>query len=214
MSAPAGPPPAPPYRDPGYDRYDEPTYGGFDAGEPARPGMPGGGADRFATDVTSEMRLGDPGGPPPPPAPRAPEPPRPGFGGPPAISGPPPMAGPGTPPPGMGPRGVSGPPAPMGSPPEPGYGPPMGGAEGPHGELARLDQLRRSFQPRRFGSGYDRDQVDRLFDQVMAAVSGRGPVTVSEADLDPKRFDLVPGGYFEAEVEQALDEVRDILRRL
>jgi len=91
----------------------------------------------------------------------------------------------------------------------------MGGAdEAAHPELARLDQLRRGFQPRRFGSGYDRDQVDRLFDQVMAAVSGRGPIAVSDADLDPKRFDLVPGGYFEAEVERALDEVRDILRRL
>ncbi len=208
MTAPPGPP-APAYREPAYDRYDEPTYGGFEPREPARPGMLGSEDDRFAADMTSEMRLGDPGGPPPlPPSPRAPEPPRPSF------AGPPPPAGPGGPPPGLGPRGASGPP-PMGSPAGPGYGPGMGGSDEPvSGELARLDQLRRSFQPRRFGSGYDRDQVDRLFDQLMAAVSGRGPVTVSDVDLDPKRFDLVPGGYFEAEVEQALEEVRDILRRL
>src|SRR5690606_29255066 len=149
LPAPAAPPPAP-YREPGYDRYDEPTYGGFEPREPARPGMLGSEDDRFAADMTSEMRLGDPGGPPPlPPSPRAPEPPRPSF------AGPPPPAGPGGPPPGLGPRGASGPP-PMGSPAGPGYGPGMGGSDEPvSGELARLDQLRRSFQPRRFGSGYD-----------------------------------------------------------
>ena len=81
------------------------------------------------------------------------------------------------------------------------------------GELARLDQLRRSFQPRRFGSGYDRDQVDRLFDQLWRRCRGAARCR-QRVDLDPKRFDLVPGGYFEAEVEQALEEVRDILRRL
>jgi hypothetical protein len=73
--------------------------------------------------------------------------------------------------------------------------------------------MRRTFQPRRFGSGYDRAQVDRLFDELMAVVSGQGPMPVNDAELDPGRFDLVPGGYFEAEVEQALHEVRDILRR-
>ena len=36
---------------------------------------------------------------------------------------------------------------------------------------------------------------------------------VSEAELDPRQFSLVPGGYFEAEVDAALREVRDILLR-
>ena len=96
--------------------------------------------------------------------------------------------------------------------------PPMGGPGpgGPpqmSGEAARVDQLRRTFQLRRFGSGYDRAQVDRLFDDLVGALSARGPVQVSDADLDPGQFALVPGGYFEAEVEAALKEVRDILIR-
>jgi hypothetical protein len=79
-------------------------------------------------------------------------------------------------------------------------------------EAHRIDQLRHTFVPRRFGSGYDPLQVDRLFDSLIAAASGRsGPIT--EAALDPGQFDLVPGGYFEAEVDQALREVRDLLRR-
>jgi DivIVA domain-containing protein len=81
------------------------------------------------------------------------------------------------------------------------------------GDAQRLDQLRRTFQPRRFGSGYDRIQVDRLFDGLINAMAGRGPVQISESDLDPAQFDLVPGGYFEAEVDAALKEVRDILIR-
>jgi DivIVA domain-containing protein len=96
----------------------------------------------------------------------------------------------------------------------------MGGeppARDPYGgpvstEVARIDQLRRTFQLRRFGSGYDRDQVDRLFEHAMAALSGRGG-SLSDADLDPSLFNLVPGGYFEAEVDSALKEVRDILTR-
>lgn len=80
-------------------------------------------------------------------------------------------------------------------------------------DVQRVDQLRRTFQPRRFGSGYDRGQVDQLFEAVLRGLSGHGPLSISEADLDPKRFDLVPGGYFEAEVENALNEVREILRR-
>lgn len=91
---------------------------------------------------------------------------------------------------------------------------PIGGYEGAgSGDLQRLDDLRRTFQPRRFGSGYDRAQVDRLFEEVMAGMSGHGSIPVTDGDLDPRRFDLVPGGYFEAEVEAALHELRDILRR-
>ncbi|HKT03427.1 MAG TPA: DivIVA domain-containing protein [Rugosimonospora sp.] len=84
---------------------------------------------------------------------------------------------------------------------------------GASGEVARIDQLRRTFQPRRFGSGYDPGQVDRLFEGIMAAMSGRSPVQINDAELDPGQFNLVPGGYFEAEVDQALREVRDIIRR-
>jgi hypothetical protein len=117
---------------------------------------------------------------------------------------------------------MSGPP--MG--PSPMSGPPMGGGAmgggamgggamggGPNGELYRVDQLRRTFQPRRFGSGYDPMQVDRLFDSILQAMSGRGPMPVPENELDTLQFGLVPGGYFEAEVDAALREVKDILLR-
>jgi hypothetical protein len=80
-------------------------------------------------------------------------------------------------------------------------------------EAMRIDQLRRTFQLRRFGSGYDRMQVDRLFEGIVDAMSGRSNVSVSENELDPAQFNLVPGGYFEAEVDAALKEVRDILAR-
>jgi hypothetical protein len=83
----------------------------------------------------------------------------------------------------------------------------------PAGEAQRIDQLRRTFQLRRFGSGYDRAQVDRLFDMLITALSGRAAVSVSEAELDPAQFNLVPGGYFEAEVDAALKEIRDMLSR-
>ena len=88
----------------------------------------------------------------------------------------------------------------------------MSGPPGLGGEAGRVDQLRRTFQLRRFGSGYDRVQVDRVFETIIGALSGRGPM-VSEAELDPSQFNLVPGGYFEAEVDAALKEVRDILGR-
>jgi hypothetical protein len=81
------------------------------------------------------------------------------------------------------------------------------------GDAARIDQLRRTFQSRRFGSGYDPNQVDRLFEGILTAMTGRSPVPINEAELDPGQFNLVPGGYFEAEVDQALREVRDIMRR-
>ncbi|MGH3734803.1 MAG: DivIVA domain-containing protein, partial [Micromonosporaceae bacterium] len=77
----------------------------------------------------------------------------------------------------------------------------------------RLDQLRRTFQLRRFGSGYDRTQVDRLFDAIGATMVGRSAVTVTDGELDPGQFSLVQGGYFEAEVDSALREVRDLFAR-
>jgi len=102
-------------------------------------------------------------------------------------------------------------------PPGPGMGhrPGSGSGVGPgsgSGELARVDELRRAFQPRRFGSGYDPSQVDRLFEGIMATMSGRAGGHLSDADLDPGQFGLVPGGYFEDAVDQALREVRDIIR--
>jgi DivIVA domain-containing protein len=106
-------------------------------------------------------------------------------------------------------------PSPMSAPPMPSapMSGPGGPGGGPSGELYRVDQLRRTFQPRRFGSGYDPMQVDRLFEGILAAMSGRGPMPVSENELDTLQFGLVPGGYFEAEVDAALREVKDILRR-
>jgi DivIVA domain-containing protein len=108
---------------------------------------------------------------------------------------------------------------PMGSPVGPGspigMSGPIGAQPGMGGapDAQRIDQLRRTFQPRRFGSGYDIGQVDRLFEGIVQALSGRGSVPVAESELDPAQFSLVPGGYFEAEVDSALKEVRDILRR-
>src|SRR5690606_21045437 len=61
-------------------------------------------------------------------------------------------------------------------------------------EIAKVDLLRRTFQPRRFGSGYDQDQVDRLFDAVMAFMTGRSSVSVTDGELDPSQFALVQGG--------------------
>ncbi|MQA25994.1 MAG: DivIVA domain-containing protein [Micromonosporaceae bacterium] len=80
-------------------------------------------------------------------------------------------------------------------------------------DLARLDQLRRTFQLRRFGSGYDRGQVDRLFDAIGATMAGRSAVTVTDGELDPGQFSLVQGGYFEAEIDTALREVRDLFSK-
>jgi DivIVA domain-containing protein len=93
-------------------------------------------------------------------------------------------------------------------------GPAGGMGGGPHpAELQRIDQMRRTFTARRFGSGYDAIQVNRLFDAIIASLSGRSGMPISEAELDPNQFSLVPGGYFEAEVNQALREVRDLVRR-
>lgn len=80
-------------------------------------------------------------------------------------------------------------------------------------ELQRIDAMRRTFTARRFGSGYDAIQVNRLFDAIIASLSGRSGMPVSENELDPNQFSLVPGGYFEAEVNQALREIRELVRR-
>jgi len=86
------------------------------------------------------------------------------------------------------------------------------GGGGPN-ELQRIDAMRRTFTARRFGSGYDAIQVNRLFDAIIASLSGRSNMPLNESELDPNQFSLVPGGYFEAEVNQALREVRDLVRR-
>lgn len=80
-------------------------------------------------------------------------------------------------------------------------------------ELQRIDAMRRTFTARRFGSGYDAIQVNRLFDAIIASLSGRSGMPLNESELDPNQFSLVPGGYFEAEVNQALREIRDLVRR-
>ncbi|MER7441014.1 DivIVA domain-containing protein [Micromonospora avicenniae] len=167
---------------------EEPRFDGFEAGRRARPDMTAEirMPERDPREMMPErdprdMRRG-PAGPPPMP--------QQGFGGapmggPPAVPGPPPMAGP-----------------PMG-------GPPMAGPPG--SDLYRVDQIRRSFQVRRFGSGYDPDQVDRFFESLLGGMAGRNPMPVNPKDLDTLRFGLVPGGYFEAEVDAALKDVQDIL---
>jgi DivIVA domain-containing protein len=225
--------PAPPIRDdrmaqqqrpqmPGpdpYGRYDEPpTYGqpqqpqspqlpqrpaapqgypsggpqgydqrGYDQGYEQTGGFDGFEAGRHGkTDMTAEIRM-----------PQREQDPR-TYGGPP-MSGPP-----------MGSAPMSGPPG-YGQGPQPGQiQPPMGE---PGGEIYRVDQLRRTFQPRRFGSGYDPMQVDRLFEGILQAMTGRAPMPVPENELDMLQFGLVPGGYFEAEVDAALREVKDLLLR-
>jgi hypothetical protein len=80
-------------------------------------------------------------------------------------------------------------------------------------DLSKIDAFRRTFTARRFGAGYDAIQVNRLFDAIIASLSGRSNMPLKESELDPNQFSLVPGGYFEAEVNQALREVRDLVRR-
>jgi DivIVA domain-containing protein len=238
--APARPAASAPAPDP-YGRYDEPGYGqqpaaaqagaydagGYDTGsydafEPGRHGK---------MDMTAEIRMpereqrggmqpperdgyGQPGyGPPAGNAYPGGYGGQPGYGGdrPGNGYGPAPMSGPPMPSSPM--PGSPMPSSPMSGSPMPSSpmsGPPMGG---PGGDLHRVDQLRRTFQPRRFGSGYDPAQVDGLFQQILEAMSGRGPLPVNENELDTLQFGLVPNGYFEAEVDAALREVKDILRR-
>ena len=90
------------------------------------------------------------------------------------------------------------------------HGPPPGMGGPNPSELQRIDAMRRTFTARRFGSGYDAIQVNRLFDAIIASLSGRSGMPLNEAELDPNQFSLVPGGYFEAEVNQALREVREL----
>ena len=80
-------------------------------------------------------------------------------------------------------------------------------------DLQRVEQLRGSFQPRRFGSGYDPSQVNRMFDAMSANMTSGSPVPVSDKELDTSQFSLVQQGYFEAEVDAALREVRDIFAK-
>jgi DivIVA domain-containing protein len=79
-------------------------------------------------------------------------------------------------------------------------------------DKALVGELRSSFRPRRFGSGYDPAQVERLFDAIQAMQEGRGG-QVSDADLMPGQFGLVQGGYFEDDVDEALRQVRGLFNR-
>ncbi len=194
MMPPAPPPPMsqpptrsqPPMPAPtgGYGRYDDPRYD-----EPTSTFTPGAREtfDGFEPGRHGKVDMTTEIRMPPDLGPSSPAPVGGGFGGP--VSG-----GPGG---GFGGGPVSG-----------GVGV---GAAG--GEVHRIDQLRRTFMPRRFGSGYDPGQVDRLFEDIIAAMSSRGAVPINDAELDPSQFNLVPGGYFEAEVDQALREVREIIMR-
>jgi DivIVA domain-containing protein len=206
---------APPFGG-GPDRPDQPRT---DRPDMPRPGQGAGyGPNERGTDRTSDMRVPPGGGPTGPGmGPRDTGPAGPGQGGP---SGP----GSGLPPRdtgGFGGPGMAPPPrpaAPGGFPGGPGAGPadmtqPAPAVTPMTPEMQRVDQLRRTFQPRRFGSGYDRGAVDNLFEGILATLSGRAGRPVGEADLDPHRFNLVPGGYYEDEVDDALRQARDILRR-
>jgi DivIVA domain-containing protein len=220
MGGPGGPGGPPP----GFPRYDEGTYGGdpgYDnpTGYPPPPGYrqaPGSGfppppyrgPDPYEADQggypTSQYPTTTPSYPPEPQ--RFPPPPGPG----PEYGGGPGYPGRGYEETGRQPRmdmttemrASEAQPAPPGPP----TGPSM-----PAGDLQRVDQLRRTFQPRRFGSGYDRAEVDQLFEGILTAMSGRSPRPIGPDDLDNIRFNLVPGGYYEDEVDNAIREVRQIL---
>ncbi|HEY0486961.1 MAG TPA: DivIVA domain-containing protein [Mycobacteriales bacterium] len=92
----------------------------------------------------------------------------------------------------------------------PQYGP---GSPFTPGDATRIGELRSAFKPRRFGSGYDPREVDRLFDGIAAVVTGRSGGPIDAGDLDGTQFALVQGGYFEDEVDAALREVREIIAR-
>ncbi|MCP3782609.1 DivIVA domain-containing protein [Micromonospora sp. A3M-1-15] len=186
---------------PGAYGQDEPRFDGFEAGRHGR------------TDMTAEIRMPErdqrdprgrgPAGP--PPLPQQGYGPDQGYGAPDQGYGGPDQ-GYGAPDQGYG-GGPGMPGPPMAGPPM--VGPPMAGPPG--SDLYRVDQIRRSFQVRRFGSGYDPDQVDRFFETLLGGMQGRNPMPVNPKDLDTLRFGLVQGGYFEAEVDAALKDVQDIL---
>lgn len=238
MPAQAGPPPeyGPRYDEPtsgfggygdrrGYPRAGGPAgsagVGGYGAPEERFDGFEAGRHAR--ADMTAEIRmpehdprLAGPGVPPVTAPPVGPPMSGPGVGGP-GMTGPGP-GGPSMGGPGMGGPGLGGPGGPgmggglgVGGPGGPGMGGPVGVGADP--AMQRVDQIRRTFQVRRFGSGYDPQQVDRFFEELLAAMAGRGPMPVHENDLDTVRFGLVTGGYFEAEVDAALKEVKEILLR-
>ncbi|MBB5872243.1 DivIVA domain-containing protein [Allocatelliglobosispora scoriae] len=215
---------------PAPQRFEDPAFAGagFDSRDPSRdPGFDPGRHGKM--DMTSEIRMPDagrfnqPAGGPPPSGP-----PTGGFNGPPPgyqQQQPPPGYQQQPPPVAQPPQGYGQPSAPGGfgggfnAPPSAG---PQGGFNGPPappasaaptGEVQRVDQMRRGFQLRRFGSGYDPAQVDRLFEGVVSALAGHGATPISDNELDPAQFSLVPGGYYEGEVDAALREVRDIVRR-
>lgn len=77
----------------------------------------------------------------------------------------------------------------------------------------RLTELQQAFKLRRFGSGYESSQVERLWEAMLAAMDGRASARVTDADFDPAQFALVQGGYFEQEVDAALKEVRDLFHQ-
>ncbi len=76
----------------------------------------------------------------------------------------------------------------------------------------RLSQLRGTFQPRRYGSGYDPNQVDEFFNHTIDAI--RRGEDIDQKALADIRFNLVPGGYFEAEVDAVIREMREYLKEL
>jgi DivIVA domain-containing protein len=92
----------------------------------------------------------------------------------------------------------------------PQYGP---GSPFTPGDATRIGELRATFKPRRFGSGYAQPEVDRLFDGIAAVITGRSGGSIDTDDLDGSQFELVQGGYFEDEVDAALREVREIIDR-
>ena len=60
-------------------------------------------------------------------------------------------------------------------------------------------------------AGTTRTRSTGFFDSLLGGMQGRNPMPVNPKDLDTLRFGLVPGGYFEAEVDAALKDVQDIL---
>lgn len=79
-----------------------------------------------------------------------------------------------------------------------------------HEDKARVGELKTTFKLRRFGSGYEPSQVERLWDAIAAAMDGQASAKVTDADFDPGQFALVQGGYFEQEVDLALGEMREL----